>query len=484
MEKTEEIKLFLQRSYKKINGALEKDKYNDALRIIKATAKIEYESNQNYVDLELEQALVEISKCYKQPQKGTTNAESVMFIDGFGLNNRGLAYIYLKALVTRYKVNYVTFEKNINNIPDIKSLVLENNGLVDFIQYGSRITQGEALSALIIQSRASKVFIYTKPDDVIVCSVLPTFEGVVERIKINLTDHAFWLGTRSIDKILEFRNYGIYLTKHHRKIDADKIFFLPFYPQMPQKVEFQGFPFENKGQKVVFSGGDLRKTIGGNDEYYRFVEWLLNRFDDLVFWYAGGSKKYKARLDKLVKDYPGRVFWTSERKDLTAVLKKSNLFLNTYPIGGGLLVQYAVLAGTIPIMVRYDDNSSGVLINQERLTIFHDSFESAKVTVEKVLSDEKYRNELLEELSGTVIDEREFNTRLYDIIDGVAQCFQHDIPNVDNSAQKEAYINSFNSKNLERYYITHDDLSFLFFHPIILLKGIVGYSTEKIKKRK
>ena len=70
-------------------------------------------------------------------------------------------------------------------------------------------------------------------------------------------------------------------------------------------------------------------------------------------------------MKKIIRKYPGRAFLTAERKDLFQVMEHCFFYLNTFPLVGGLMMQYAVAAEKIPLTLRYNNDGSGILINQE-----------------------------------------------------------------------------------------------------------------------
>lgn len=123
-------------------------------------------------------------------------------------------------------------------------------------------------------------FFYSFPNDVVGVTSLNILEGKVTRYQINLTDHAFWLGARCIDKCIEFRDYGANVSAKYRGISKNIIAKLPFYPIVNKDISFQGFPFQIvKGQKVVFSGGALYKTFGGQNKYYDIIDNILKNIN-------------------------------------------------------------------------------------------------------------------------------------------------------------------------------------------------------------
>ncbi len=164
----------------------------------------------------------------------------------------------------------------------------------------------------------AKAFLYITPYDVASIMAFISWAGIVERYQINLTDHAFWLGARTFDYSLEFRDYGGYISKNYRGIDGEKIFVQPYYPKINDDTEFQGFPFEkNDNDFVIFSGGSIYKTIDKDMTYYKMVDRILSENPNVIFWFTSQpNARFDYGMDELKNRYPTRVYHTSERSDL------------------------------------------------------------------------------------------------------------------------------------------------------------------------
>ena len=96
------------------------------LELISNAAIILYNTNIYYADDDLEKYLKKISDnlCLEKfNTKDTT--DTVIFFDGFGINDRGLAQIYLKSLCSANNVVYVTFEDCSAGITDIVNIVFQ-----------------------------------------------------------------------------------------------------------------------------------------------------------------------------------------------------------------------------------------------------------------------------------------------------------------------------------------------------------------------
>ena len=322
LEKKEVVKLV---SYikKAIGKELDKKNYEMVLELISNAATVLYSTNIYYEDDDLEEYLRNVADYLvneKFDEKDTK--DTVLFFDGFGLNDRGLAQIYLKALCSLKHVVYVTFSDCITRIPDIVNIVNSSQSKIAGIdrKSGDYIGQIKQLNRIVLEEKPKYFFFYSEPDDVLATVIMNGYKGIMKRYQINLTDQAFWLGGRCIDYCIEFRDYGASVSKYYRGIEENNIVKLPFYPILHEERQFQGYPFKVEDtKKVIFSGGALYKTLGGDNKYYEIVDFLLKNYNDIIFWYAGSGDDRE--LKKIIDKYPGRAYHTAERSDLYQVLE-------------------------------------------------------------------------------------------------------------------------------------------------------------------
>ena len=291
----------------KIRLAIQKKRYNDALELIYSSALLLYSTNPYYEDEELEESVRTIAKAVFPKANASVKREeleqnTILCYDGAGLDVRGLARIYLEALVQDFRVCYVTYADREPEIPGILQTVREHGGEVSFLRRERPLGMVKQLDAVLRECHAGKFIFYSYPHDVVGPVLMQAYEGVLTRYVVNLTDHAYWLGARAIDKCIEFRD----------------------------------FPFPVKdGQQVVFSGGALYKTFGKGNKYYEIVDYILASHSDVIFWYAGGGDD--SELKKCMARHPGRVYHTPERPDLFQLLQHVSFYLSTYPLCGGLM---------------------------------------------------------------------------------------------------------------------------------------------------
>ena len=387
-----------------IQKELDRQNINGALDLIHMAARMLYVENQCFVDEDLERWLQQIVEKLDPAQQTQFDPGVVLFYDGFGYNSRGLAQIYLKALTKVKRVAYICDEQAKDRIPDLLQIL--SGHTVVFLKEKDHLSRIQEIATVIKQFSASSLFFYSYPEDVDGVVILNTYKG--KRIQINLTDDAFWLGASAIDTCIEFRDLGANISKYYRKLDGTvHLVKIPFYPIIDREKAFQGFPFPADGKKVVFSGGGLYKTFGQDNLYYRIVDYILSAHDDVIFWYAGEGDS--SEIEKIMRKYPGRAFHTHERTDLFQVMKHCCFYLNTYPFCGGLMMQYAAVAGKVPLTLRFEHDSDGLLLNQESIGIMCETFDEMKEDINLLLTDSAYNEAKSRLMEGAVISEQDFD---------------------------------------------------------------------------
>lgn len=407
----------LKRLKSKIDSEYKRNKIESTLCLMSAMAKVQYIYNQRYKDDYLEQLLKKIALSSNEEIKHNEDKGKVLFYDGFGADNRGLVQIYLKALIANgYKVVYVTQADTLEMQPQVMSIVNREPNTV-YHYSGQNMTEKIGwLDKIFYENSFSTAFFYTTPWDVSGTIAFEHLENKCTRFQINLTDHAFWIGVNAFDYSLEFRNYGAAISRDYRAIKEEKLLYLPYYPIIRSDIEFQGFPFDCNGKKVIFSGGEIYKTIDKNNTYYNLVDQILSKNTDVIFMFA--SSDTNTQLNMLINRYPDQVIYVKERKDLIKVLENSYLYLNTYPISGALMIQYAAVAGCIPVTLRrpWDDDAFGLLKEEDKLGEIFEDFDSVLSEINRLLSDEVYYKKKKNLLKNQVISEKDFQYELNEII--------------------------------------------------------------------
>lgn len=449
---------------------------------------VKYKYNQDYCDDHIENQIVNIGRFVLKNQKSfksdETNKNLILFYDGFGYNTRGLAIIYLKALIRLgYEIAYITDINSKGNQKDIIEILEGGKHTVNYIDkkcaYKKQI---RIINDLFLKYKPSRAFFYTYPDDIAAAAVFSHYENKVTRFQINLTDHAFWIGKCAMDVCIEFREYGESISKYYRYISDEKIVLLPYYPYYNKKIQFEGFDFDNSDRKkIIFSGGSLYKTLGGNNKYYSMIDSILKKYTNTIFLYAGTGDSTK--INELMKKWPERVYHIDERQDLYELMKHIDVYVNTYPISGGLMTQYAAIAGKVPLILNdnSDKDSDGILINQDNLNIEFKDIESLICEVGKLINNEKYKKSKENIMKKSVITEEEFTYKLSLIVSQKNDRLS-DIKKIDTFNFRNEYKKLFTYEKLADTAISIQNRKIIKYFPALFLTKAYTILKSKICK--
>lgn len=434
--------------------------YESAIGMISALSDFLYNVNITYCSEILEDTLKKCSEhyiTYKDNKMNLFDEKNILFFDEFGLEYRGIAVIYLKALVNLgYHVTYVTRYYRKGKISRIEDII-KGHGVVEFLERGTYKEEVEKFIEILLQNNCSKMMLYTMPQGVVgPLAYYQVKKCGVTTYKINLTDHAYWIGTKAADYFIEFRDYGAFLSARYRGINCDKLMQLPFYPEVDKSIDFQGFPFDHKDEKIIFSGGSLYKTYGDNGKYYHMVSDVLKTHSDTIFWYAGGGDI--SGLQWLKQRYPKRVYYTDERVDLYQILKHCDLYVATYPISGGLMGQYAALAGVVPMQLLRHEEGRLLLKDTSKLMCETYDYEELLEWIDYLLKHDNYRKKIGKEIKKQVISDTEFEERLSAVLQ-------------NNNAKNMEYIKA--KKYTENVEIDTNAISYIENFPMDRLRQIL-----------
>jgi len=453
--------------------------YEDALASAKVLATIYYKYNQIYADLPLEAKLIQIRNQLLKQNTYVPDDHCVMFYDGFGMDLRGWAASFVRALSKLgYYVVYVCPSNAAGKIPHILSELRQGNSKIEYVDSEcGNIETILRIDAIFKEFRPTAAFFYTQPADV---SAAIAFSNNVSTTKfqVDLTDHAFWIGVNAFDFILESREMGASIAVYERQIAPGKIIKLDCVPYINTDPYGMPLPFDIHKEKYIFTGGALYKTLG--DEgllYYKTIRYILDSFPEMKFLYAGSGDA--SEMQKLIEKYEGRVFLINERPDFFEIIKHCTLYINSYPMFGGLMMRYAALAHKVPVTLRHGNDADGILINQSDLGIEFDEHENYISEIHKLLSDDKYR-ELKENLvEQSVLTEERFAYNLKRLIEEHKTEFTFtEIPLFDTTEFRKEYQRRFSADMLYKTIAQKSNIKIARFLPsefiygsLIMLKG-------------
>lgn len=486
MTESDKIKMvgsYMDKLKKIADSSVQKGNYRKALDALTAASFILEEYNQYYVDEDLEKTLKVISDKLVKPgfTADETDKNTILYYDSFGFDVRALALVYMHALSNLgYRIIYITKIESKDSQPELHRAVEGGNVIWNYVSYDNREQEVKDIHALFDKYKPAKAILYSTPDDAAAMSVFKAYEGIVERFKINLTDHAFWLGHDVFDYNLEFRNYGACVSVKYRGIPESKEILMPFYPYHRDR-EFQGLPFDAEGKKIVFSGGSLYKTLGDpQNRFYVIVERLLKGHDDLVFLYAGTGDE--TEINKLSSKFPERVYRIDERTDLFELMEHCTIYLNTFPFIGGLMMQFASDAKKVPLTLKkegcYDENKE-ILALQD--TIEYDSIDDLVAEADRLLTDEDYRTRRGEELKASLISPKQFEEELQRALTEHKNRYEVVIKDTDTTEFRKQYIIRFSDKTFRQVIASGNKKTLMKDFPGLFIKKAYNKAVKKEK---
>ena len=206
---------------------------------------------------------------------------------------------------------------------------------------------------------------------------------------------------------------------------------------------------------------------------------ILKKYKEVVFWYAGSGDDSK--LKELMKKYPGRIFHTLERNDLFQTLQHCRFYLNTYPICGGLMYQYAALAGIVPVTLRHDEDADGYLLNQEKLVVDFENKADLYQEVDKLIRDDTYFYERRNQLRCSVVSEEEFMCNLKEIMNN-NDIMEINYTDINTDVFRSEYLNRISQYDIDSFLISKKTIkTILKYFPMHVLRGIIKKLISKCK---
>jgi hypothetical protein len=485
---SEEYNIFKKEAFR----SSEAGNFKSSLLYIDLCARIAYTFNFIYIDDELENLLAHISSQLLAQPKFKPEKRFV-FYDFFGYDNQGLTQQYIRAMMS-WGVEFLYILEAGDN------LIASNDILTELASYskakvvilnGNRLDKITQAYNAIVQYKPNKAFLHFAPWDVIGVCVWTQFKNV-QRFFINLTDHAFWLGKNCSDYIIEFRTYGHNLSVKARGISANVLFIQPYYP-VQSESRFLGFNIDVSNKVIGFSGSAFHKIYGRGGRFLELIKKALNDNTNFIFLMAGEG--YSSPILDFIKanHFEHRFILLGHRRDIDQVIKNIDIFINTYPISGGLMTQLAVLNNKALISYSSPDLSVNFVedfLNVDREKVFSiKNEESFSDEINKLISDKKFRKENADLYRNSIPTVDEFNSGLEKIVlNPEKQDYSkvHDIP-IDLEADQSVYFEIENNFYKQYDYLKLKYLGVKYFKlsPVAALKSVISssfYNFELYKK--
>ncbi|TDE33639.1 hypothetical protein [Antarcticimicrobium sediminis] len=398
------------------------DKPADAMVTIREAANLAYLVNWRYQDDRLENLLSRISaRLLPGMPPPPRDSARIVFFDSWGLDARGLSLQYIRALKA-YGAPLLYICENRNEAASTQlreELARASAAEVLYLDdVSGPVEKTRKIFDAATAFAATQIMMHMTPWAVEAIIAFRAMPNVV-KYQINLTDHAFWLGTSCTDYSLEFREYGRTLTSTQRGLPADRVILNPYYPIIEDNRK-DPLPDRRPGDTVVFTGGAYYKMYGRGGYFFDLIANLLDNHDDLIVWIAGNghTKILEDKLQRYIRD--GRVMLIGNRKDINAVFKACDIYLSTYPFCGGLMAQLAtvherpVLSFTSADLVtnRLED----IIGTGETPEITTTDVERFRQMASELIEDREKRTHRARAIKATMHNRADFEARVFDIL--------------------------------------------------------------------
>lgn len=399
-----------------LEKAFQERDYLKAISYLRFLARGYYMINYKMADDRMEEITQQISlDLLGKTMITQSNPDTVVFYYGHGRLDRDLGRVYIDALnQLGYRIVWIV-HFNAKGLEEIRQYCEgKKNILLRIVPKSPLLERMQHLQKIIREVAPRHLFFHGHPWDICGIGVFSTVKGDATRYLIDLTDHAFWLGKCAADYFIGSRNWGYNVEKHLRGINPEQLIMLPFYPNSRAQYPYAGMPFDEEKHEFIFSGG-LPYKIEGDSAYQEMVEYILMNHTEIKFVFAGNGTN--SILEHLKEKYPNQFFHISERRDLDEVLKHAKLYLGTYPITGGLMVQYPVVNNCVPLCLVEESGSimmdpRSFLLQPDKVEFVYGSKEALLTALDRFLSNEQLLEKARDKLAGQVISEKEFTEEL------------------------------------------------------------------------
>lgn len=396
---------------------LSKGEVHKALLNTHLAAYTNYTFWLSFYDEEIEQLLKNISNTIiKKDVLGVRPNRCVMF-DSLSRYRGGLTVQYVKAIVASgWDLLYVT-EQDLSAPHHVELFnflkQFENITLVEIPKNYKGVRRLQFVYDQVLNYQAERVYIHSSSSDSLFPAVCYALPKQVQKFYIDIADHGFRMGMSACDYSFQFRSLGCSIAVQRRNINADQLLFLPFYPVMDHTV-FRGIPEECKGKVLILSGGIFWKIVDGEDTFFKLCQQILEQNPQAVILYPGGGDSTYVKNKISEYGISDRFFLLGWRDDICELFRQSDIFLNTYPHGGGTMSIYAAHLKK-PILSYVPDGQCSNPIEKfvcQRSNVKISSVGTQEFLFEanKLINDAEYRETKAELTYQCVIPEESFNS--------------------------------------------------------------------------
>lgn len=388
---------------------------------IELAANLQYYYNSIYTDMRLEELILSISRKLLPVSLISGRKKRYLFYDSLGADRQGLTQQYIEALNDLHSEYLFVFENESDargiKRDEILSMLQDKSDvrILELWKFGNYENQINILYNAIMEYSPSTIFMHLCPQSCVPLVVFSAFPNII-KYQINLTDHAFWLGSKVLDYSLEFRNYGYTVSVEKRYIKQSKVLLFPYYPVVQEEF-FEGFPLQAKDKIVIFSGGSYYKIYDKSNTYFELLKNMLLENDNAIVLFAGFGNE-KPFLNFIHENhFEDRIVLSGYRKDINEIFKNCDIYMNTFPLSGGLMSQYAAIHSK-PILALSDGKRAveDIVCTRKYGKISCYSKDEFLEEAQHLISDVNYRREKGDFMRELIMGKEQFKENLNNLL--------------------------------------------------------------------
>ena len=157
-------------------------------------------------------------------------------------------------------------------------------------------------------------------------------------------------------------------------------------------------------------------------------------------------------------NFQNRFFYGNERKDIFEVFKHCYFYLNTYPLCGGLMTQYACVTGKLPLTLNdenehSDNDVSELLFGEHKIKVQFSSFEELINKIDCYIQNPSELEIDSKNINNEIITPEIFTNYLKKYLEFPKNQISFVTYDIDIQQFMEQYISRFNESKITYYSI-------------------------------
>ena len=446
-------------SYKqKVKEYLEEGKYEEGLLEAETAAHLatSHPFLESYGDGDLERILWKEFEVRFGAIEFVEQTQKVVFYNSQIVDSGALTQQYLDFFIEHdYDVLFIVpYHRNTLLAPSIKKMIRSEKSVELYIPRGGTYQlKMKNIIQKIVDFGPQYSFIHMVPYDVLAFSIFSNVKSSI-RYYIVHNDHTYWLGKLCADYFLEFRNFGICMSVNRRGIAPSKIRRLPYYP-IDDQNEYQGLPFDTAGKVVGLLAANPYKFMMDREKtILTILLEKLNKHSDFVVVIAGRRSK---KLNQFIREneLQERFYYIGHRADFRALMENIDIYINSYPLIGGLTTQFAAASGK-PIVsytkkeLEFTNAAEGLLkVCKEPIT--YTDLEAYSDRLSDLIEHRYLRDRFNSGAVISTVSKPEFDTTLGKIINNPGR-FTNDVCDCDLMHEDDTFLDYY----IQRAYKVED----------------------------